>query len=573
MSFVLVRESIKKALKEIEPDFENFSVEYPTDITFGDYSSNVAMVLAKKMDKNPKILAGEIVEKIKEQKSEIFEKVEVAGPGFINFYLSNKYFNGVLEEILEKEDDFGKNDKYKNQKVMVEYTDPNPFKVFHIGHLMSNAIGESISRIIENAGAKVVRACWQGDVGLHVAKAIWGMKEKIKNESASRRIDIKDLGVKEWGEAYVLGSERYENDELIKNQINLFNKEIFDKSNQDLNVLYDAGRKISLDHFEEIYKKLDTHFDHYFFEGTEGRDGLKIVENNLGKVFEKSEGAIVFKGENYNLHTRVFVNSAGLPTYETKELGLNKAKFEKEKDLARSIIVTGNEQNDYFKVLLKVIEIIFPEIGKKTEHIGHGMLQFATGKMSSRKGNVITGESLIEDVEEMVAEKIKDSNFNPEEKDKIKTAVAVGAIKYSILKQSIGGNIIFDFKKSVSFEGDSGPYLQYSYARANSVLEKGKDFGFKDDDKVLSEECLAVARFLERFTEVTKRAEEEMEPHHVVTYLVQLAGLFNNFYAHNQVVDSGDKEKTKERLSIVKAFSVVMKNGLKLLAIPVLEKM
>jgi arginyl-tRNA synthetase len=175
--------------------------------------------------------------------------------------------------------------------------------------------------------------------------------------------------------------------------------------------------------------------------------------------------------------------------------------------------------------------------------------------------------------EEMVAEKIKDSDFSKEEKEKIKTAVAVGAIKYSILKQSIGGNIIFDFNKSVSFEGDSGPYLQYSYARANSVLEKGKDFGFKNDDEVLSEECLSMVRFLERFREVTKRAEEETEPHHIVTYLVQLAGLFNSFYAHNQVVDLENKEKTKERLSVVKAFSVVMENGLNLLAIPVLDRM
>jgi arginyl-tRNA synthetase len=569
MSYVLAKKTILEALENIASNFEDFSVEFPADVKFGDYSSNVAMVLAKKIGKNPKILAGEIVEKIKGNKSEIFEKVEVAGPGFINFYLSNKYFGEVLKEVLEKGDDFGKNDKYKNQKVMVEYTDPNPFKVFHIGHLMSNSIGESISRVVANSGAQVIRACWQGDVGLHVAKAIWGMKEKIKNQ----KLNIKNLGVKDWGEAYVLGSERYESDDLIKKEINLVNKEIFDKSNNDLNVLYDAGRKVSLEHFEEIYKKLGTKFDHYFFEGIEGRDGVKIVEDNLGKVFERSEGAIVFKGENYGLHTRVFINSEGLPTYETKELGLNKAKFEKEKDLIKSIIITGNEQNDYFKVLLKVLEIVLPEIGEKTKHIGHGMLQFSTGKMSSRKGNVMTGESLIEQIEDMVSEKIKDSNFNSEEKEKIKTAVAVGAIKYSILKQSIGGNIIFDFNKSVSFEGDSGPYLQYSYARANSVLGKGKNFGFKNDSGVIGEECVAVVRFLERFKEVAKRAEEETEPHHIVTYLIQLAGLFNNFYANNQVVDLANKEKTKERLSIVKAFSIVMKNGLNLLAIPVLDKM
>jgi arginyl-tRNA synthetase len=571
MSFALVKKTIIEVTKEIEPGFENFSIEFPANISFGDYSSNVAMVLAKKVGKNPKVLAGEIVEKIKENKPDFLEKVEVAGPGFINFYLSNKYFSQVLKEILEKEEDFGKNDKYKNKKVMVEYTDPNPFKVFHIGHLMSNSIGEAISRVIANSGAKVVRACWQGDVGLHVAKAIWGVLQK--KESFPKDGDSLKNKISYLSEAYVLGSSKYEDAEKAKTEIKLLNKKIFDKSDKEINEIYEKGRAWSLEHFEEVYQKLGTRFDHYFFEGIEGRDGVKIVEDNLGKVFEHSEGAVVFKGENHGLHTRVFINSEGLPTYETKELGLNRAKFEKEKDLIKSIIITGNEQSDYFKVLLKVLEIIFPEIGKKTKHIGHGMLQFSTGKMSSRKGNVMTGELLIEQIEEMVAEKIKDSDFSKEEKEKIKTAVAVGAIKYSILKQSIGGNIIFDFNKSVSFEGDSGPYLQYSYARANSVLEKGKDFGFKNDDEVLSEECLSMVRFLERFREVTKRAEEETEPHHIVTYLVQLAGLFNSFYAHNQVVDLENKEKTKERLSVVKAFSVVMENGLNLLAIPVLDRM
>lgn len=571
MSFALVKKTVIEVTREIEPGFEDFSIEFPANISFGDYSSNVAMVLAKKVGKNPKVLAGEIVEKIKENKSVFFEKIEVAGPGFINFYLSNKYFSQVLKEILEKEDNFGKNDKYKNQKVMVEYTDPNPFKVFHIGHLMSNSIGEAISRVIANSGAKVVRACWQGDVGLHVAKAIWGVLQK--KENFPKDDDNLEDKISYLSEAYVLGSGKYEDDEKAKIEIKLLNKKIFDKSDKEINEIYEKGRAWSLEHFEEVYQKLGTKFDHYFFEGIEGRDGVKIVEDNLGKVFEHSEGAVVFKGENHGLHTRVFINSEGLPTYETKELGLNRAKFEREKDLIKSIIITGNEQNDYFKVLLKVLEIIFPEIGKKTKHIGHGMLQFSTGKMSSRKGNVMTGESLIEQIEEMVAEKIKDSDFSEEEKEKIKTAVAVGAIKYSILKQSIGGNIIFDFNKSVSFEGDSGPYLQYSYARANSVLEKGKDFGFKNNDEILSEECLSMVRFLERFREVTKRAEEETEPHHIVTYLVQLAGLFNSFYAHNQVVDLENKEKTKERLSVAKAFSVVMKNGLNLLAIPVLDRM
>ncbi len=571
MSFVLVKKAILKALENIDPNFEDFSVEYPSDIFFGDYSSNVAMVLAKKVGKNPKTLAGEIVENIKENKSEIFEKIEVAGPGFINFYLSNKYLDEALKEVLEKGEDFGKNEKFQGKKVIVEYTDPNAFKPFHIGHLMANAIGESISRLVEFSEAKIVRICYPSDIGLHIAKAIWAI---IKNENNfPKESDSIIVKTNFLGTSYVEGTSAYEQGGEVKIEIENINHKIFDKSDNKINEIYDKGKAWSLEHFEHIYKKVGTKFDAYIYESEVAVAGAKIVGEFLDKgVFEKSEGATIFKGENFGLHTRVFINSKGLPTYEAKELGLNFKKFELFPDTVQSIIVTANEQDDYFNVLRKVLELINPDIGKKTRHIGHGMLRFAEGKMSSRKGNVITGESLIEQIEEMVAEKIKDSDFSSEEKEKIKTAVAVGAIKYSILKQSIGGNIIFDFNKSVSFEGDSGPYLQYSYARANSVLEKGKEF-MEDLSDLEVEPPNELQKFFVRFPEIVKRAEEEMEPHHVVTYLVQLAGLFNNFYAHNQVVDLENKEKTKERLSIVKAFSIVMKNGLKLLAIPVLERM
>jgi len=567
---------IKQALKSLEIESKDILLEHPADLARGDYSTNVALVLAKKLKEKPLDIAEKIVSEIK-NKGETFvsdkgfaflEKIEIAGGGFINFYLSPKFFAESVAEIVRSADNFGRNEGRKGEKIMVEYTDPNPFKEFHIGHLMSNAIGESIARLEEASGAKVVRACWQGDVGLHVAKAIWGMKKMVNNDS---RFTIHDLGT-----AYKNGAEVYEKDGDAKKEIEELNRKIFEKSDAEVNNLYEEGRKISLEHFEEIYKKLGTHFDYYFFEGKEGRDGEKIVAEFLKKgVFEKSENAIVFRGEKYGLHTRVFITSQGLPTYETKELGLNKAKFAKEPDLSQSIIITANEQNDYFKVVLKAMEEIYPEIAKKTKHISHGLLRFASGKMSSRTGNVITGESLITAVENLVMEKIKERELSAEEKQKIAETVAIGAIKYSILRAGIGSDIIYDFDKSISFEGDSGPYLQYTYARAKSVLTKAERLteGHPVSTGTVDTGCLQVGnleRLLYRFPEVVERAAKEFEPHFVATYLIELSAGFNNFYAHNKIIGSDEESY---RLALTQAVSITLKNGLWLLGIQAPERM
>ncbi|HEY9584169.1 MAG TPA: arginine--tRNA ligase [Candidatus Paceibacterota bacterium] len=598
----VIKKSIREALKELnynKPEEVPINIDHPKDISHGDFSFTTMRIYLSRTGRvrrvrkvvkgiypdKPEIKEGDVLDmpgKIAEGPVELAEKIAViinknkpidiekveAKGGFVNFYLSAKYFSESLEEILEKDSNFGKGNKYDGKKVMVEYTDPNPFKVFHIGHLMSNSIGEAISRVADFSGAKIIRACWQGDVGLHVAKALWGMQRQVE----SGKLKVESLTTKEWGEAYVLGSEKYESDEAVKKEINELNKKIFDRSDEKVNELYDSGRKVSLEHFEEIYKKLGTHFDRYYFEGIEGRFGEKIVGDNLENgVFEKSEGAIVFKGEKYGLHTRVFINSQGLPTYEAKELGLNKTKFDENKDLAESIIVTGNEINDYFKVLMKVFELIFPEIAKRTVHLGHGMLQFSTGKMSSRKGNVITGETLIRQVEDLVGEKIAGRDFDKAEIEKVKTAVAVGAIKYSILKQSTGSNIIYDFEKSISFEGDSGPYIQYSYARAMSIIRKAGEQRIEIREPKTEEKPGELEKLLYRFPEIVARAANEYEPHYIVTYLTELAGVFNSYYANNPILEAG--EATAYRLALTKAFTTIMRNGLNLLAIPVLEKM
>ncbi|MCR4311079.1 MAG: arginine--tRNA ligase, partial [Candidatus Taylorbacteria bacterium] len=395
------------------------------------------------------------------------------------------------------------------------------------------------------------------------------MQRKIESE----KVDVEQLSTKEWGEAYTFASEKYESDETAKAEINALNKKVFDKSDDEVNALYDAGRKVSLNHFENIYKKLDTKFDYYFFEGIEGREGQPIVLEYLERgVFEKSEGAIVYRGDKHGLHTRVFINSHGLPTYEAKELGLNRKKFEVEPDLDTSIIITANEQSDYFKVVLRAMGEIFPEIAKKTKHIAHGMLRFASGKMSSRTGNVITGESLIDAVEAMVHKKLEERELETREKNKIAEVVAVGAIKYSILKQAIGSDIIYDFEKSISFEGDSGPYLQYSYVRARSVVAKATEAKIMPSFSAVPQDISLLERLLARFPEVVARAGSEYAPHYIATYLIELAGAFNSYYAQNKIIDSTDNTSSY-KVALAEAFSTVMRNGLYTLGIQVPEHM
>jgi arginyl-tRNA synthetase len=359
-----------------------------------------------------------------------------------------------------------------------------------------------------------------------------------------------------------------------------------------------------LDYFETIYQKLGTKFDYYFFESETGTLGKEIVEKNIGDVFEKSEGAIVFKGENFHpsLHTSVFVNKEGLPTYEAKELGLAKIKY----DLypyTNSIVVTGNEVNDYFRVLLEAMEQVFPDLAEKTKHISHGMLRLPTGKMSSRSGEVITAESLLELVSQKVVEKIKETNRGNMSENFV-NQVTISALKYSILKNAIGGDIIFDFDKSISFEGDSGPYLQYSYARAKSILEKAKAEGIFPSLSSPSPASLArgfapsspdtrsgtmpargskpapgntpsasdIERLLYRFPEIVLRSAQEFEPHYIASYLIELARAYNSFYGNTQIVNKDDPS-SPYKIALTEAFSIIIKNGLSLLGIQAPEKM
>ena len=555
-----IKDALKHILDGIGVSIQDLAIEHPTELTHGDYATGVALQYAKQAGMKPRELAEKIVESLGSIES--VSKIDIAGPGFINFYLSPDAIFKTIEEARTV-GKWGANRNEEGKKTIVEYTDPNPFKEFHIGHLVTNAIGESISRLFVYAGAEVKRANYQGDVGRHVARAIWGLLQSKESPE-----DVQALG-----RAYAAGAAADTDGSVAKSEITAINKKVYDRSDERINDLYDRGRKTSLEHFEHLYAILGTKFDFYFFESEAGPYGKEVVQSHLKNgVFKESEGAVVYGGEKKGLHTRVFLNSEGLPTYEAKELGLSKMKYEKF-PYEKSVIVTGNEINEYFKVLFAAMQEVFPELAEKTTHVSHGMMRLEEGKMSSRTGNVITGESLLADLSEAARARATESRAeNPE---KLAEQVAVAAIKYQILRQATGKDIIFNREQALSLEGDSGPYLQYAHARAHQVVEKAKE---QNITSIYGREAVpymeprdTVARLLIRFPDIVARAAENLEPQLIANYLVGFAGAFNSWYAQEHILDG--TSAAEHKVALVDAARVTLKNGLWLLGIPAPERM
>ena len=570
-----IRRAVEAALKKAGAQNVAFTVEWPADPSHGDYSTNVALkafgpihhgnfedTLGKKSSRviyqyrpglekfqNPREFAEIIASALKDALAEDAARVEVAGAGFVNVSLSRVAIGRALVRAVSEGETWGKGTENDGQRVMVEYTDPNPFKEMHIGHLMSNAIGEAIARLIEFSGARVMRANYQGDVGPHVAKALWGLKEAKVAEPAS---------ASELGKAYAHGARAYEESETAKVEIDAINRAVYRGEDRELMELWRKGRDISLAAFEEVYRTLGTKFDYYFFESETSSMGLVAVRDGLAKgLFETSEGAVIYRGEKKGLFTLVFVTSQGTPTYEAKEIGLAFLKEERWPS-DRSVIITAAEQTGHFAVARAALAEVAPLLGAKTTHVPHGLLRLSSGKMSSREGNVITALSLINDLAKKAARK------NPD--PAIADAVAVAAVKYMILRQAAGADVVFDPEKSLSLEGDSGPYLQYAYVRAKSVLAQTRAENASIYGSILEgpAEPYLIERLIVRFPEVVLRARSELAPHHVTQYLTTLAGEWNSFYAKERII-GGEHEACK--LTVARAFANTMRNGLTLLGI------
>jgi arginyl-tRNA synthetase len=556
-----VRQAVAKALSDAGAADVAFSIERPTEAAHGDYATNAALVAAKSLGKNPRSLADSLAPVIEEALGESVERVEVAGPGFINVTLSPATVGALVAEAVAQGEAWGKGNARAGKRVVVEYSNPNPFKEMHIGHLMSNIVGEAASRLVEASGAAVVRDTFGGDVGPHVAKALW----QLRKEDVTAIESAKQLG-----EAYAKGSQAYEDDAQAHAEIDALNTEIYDlvarKGDASLTAeenallsLWSQGREVSMTEFRRLFARLGTTLDYELFDSDTTEPGLRVVNDGLAKgVFEKSEGAVIYRGEKRGLHTLVFITSRGTPTYEAKDIGL---AFLKEERIGgdESIIITAVEQVGHFKVFLAALSEIAPALAAKTRHVPHGLLRLASGKMSSRKGNVITAGEIIAD---MIA-RASAKNGDP----LIAEAVAIGAVKFMILRQSPGQDIVFDPERSLSLEGDSGPYLQYALVRAAKILAYSSE---EAGGSALPPEPYAIERLVMHFPEVVARASRELAPNLLVNYLLELASAWNNFYANEQVLGSPEEAY---KMRVTRAFAHTMANGLTLLGIPAPERM
>ncbi len=522
-----------------------------TDLAHGDVASNAALVYAKPLGISPRQFAEQLLSVMPEVPG--VSSCTVAGAGFINATFTPEAIHHASDLALQKGEAWGEGNAYANQSIMVEYTQPNPFKPFHIGHLMSNTIGESLVRLFESQGARVIRANYQGDVGPHVAKALWGIRA-LSSDPA----DVHALG-----KAYAHGAKAYEGDERAKQEMDAINIAIYEKSDSALNELYTIGRETSLKHFNELYDLLGSTFDRFYFESETAPLGKQIVEEHP-ELFPESDGARIFKGEDYGLHTRVFVTARGVPTYEAKELGLEYLKEREYPECDELVVTTAIEQKGYFEVVKQAITLLNPTLGKKLTHIAHGMLRLPSGKMSSRTGDVITGESLLSDLIKEAQVRAKESRAD--DPGRLAKEVAVAAIKFQILRQSAGKDIVFEREKALSMEGDSGPYVQYASARAASILEKSQSRPTIFMDAPAHE----LERMALRFPSVVAEAARVRAPHTIATFLIDLSSRFSSWYAREQIIGSADEA---HKLAIVALVQHTLKNGLHLLGIAAPEKM
>ncbi|MDD2823530.1 MAG: arginine--tRNA ligase [Candidatus Daviesbacteria bacterium] len=553
---------LKKAVLDLGFKVDDIVCDIPQNSSFGDYTSNIALQLSKQKSENTKQSPVEIAKEILEKlgKVDYLDKSEIKGPGFLNFFIKDEILIKNLAEVLNPE-------KVNSQKILVEYGHANILKEVHIGHLRTFILGESLARIFEFLGHNVFRANYQGDIGLHVAKAVWGMKKLgLPSESLNGEEKAEYLG-----KAYALGSSDYDSDPSFKQQIDHINVDLYKKDSEYWG-LYKMGRQWSIDYFEGVYKLLGIKYDRCYFESEVYERGKELVEENLGKIFEKSDGAVIFQAEKYGLHNRVFLNSAGNPTYEAKDMGLAELEY-KNFSYDKSIHIVGSEQAGYFQVIIKAIELLFPNLKGKKYHLSYGMVGIKGGKMSSRTGEVVTVDELFHIVVEKVREVMKESRL--EINQEIAKQVSIGAIKFAYLKFSPTSNMIFDLDQSVSLQGDSGPYLQYTYARIQSLLKKADFSNEKSIPVNLQKELLELEernllRRLEYFSQIVSLTGLEYRPNLICEYLLDLAKDFNLFYQKHRIIES---EKKELRLVLASKVGDALKTGLNLLGIDSPERM
>ncbi len=554
-----MNEIIAASVKKLFDQVVDVSTTRP-DPQFGDWATNVAMQLAKPLGRNPREIAEELAADLREVGK--FSEVTVAGPGFINIRLDAA---ALLDATQKEPTPF-----YAGRNIVLEYSCPNAFKELHTGHLYQTLFGDILARLLLVSGATVHRTSFGGDVGLHVAKCLWGMREALGGEHPEKLAEVSGDAFERsrWISAcYVKGAAAYEANASAKEAIDELNRTIYGFHNDGdhdspLARIYWETRQWSFDYFDAFYTTIDVAPLRYYPESTTAPTGLEVVKEQLSKGnLKESDGAVVFEGdESKHLHTRVFVTSKGLPTYETKDIGViwqEKADY----NFDSRILITGNDQREYMRVVFAAAETFRPELVGTMTHLTNGTVRFGDGrKMSSRLGNVTRAVDVIEVVREKVAALVDDSTLIE--------PVTLGAIKYVFAKYKLGGDIAFDVDETVSLQGNSGPYLQYAHARARSILRKVT--GEPQPLETVYDEDRNLVSKLGEYHEVVDLAARHLEPHHVCNYLFELAQEFNRYYEKNLVVGS---DKELHRAGLVAVYADTLKAGLELLGIHAPERM
>mgnify|MGYP001985184211 CR=1 FL=1 len=565
-----IRSAIHQSLEELDIHHEgDITVEHPRELLHGDFSTNIAMVLAKKEGKNPRELAEAITEKISAPE---IASVEIAGPGFINIQLSDDFLAEEVSNILEKGNFYGWNESWKNKTILVEHSSPNLFKPFHIGHMMNNTVGEAMTRLCRTSSADVTMISYPSDVSLGIGKAVWQLSEYgIEKIDEFETIEEK---MQFLGRCYAEGTQYFQDHPEIEPRVREITQDIYEHRDTPAYEAYKAGRDLNLQYFIQMTARLGSAFDGFIFESEAGIVGKELVKKNTPNIYAESNEAIIFEPtendleENSSLHTRVFINKDGNPTYEAKDTGLLKLKFDRYNP-DRSIFVTDSEQGPYFEVVGTAAGKINPDWQNKTIHKTHGRMQFKGVKMSSRLGNTPIVSDILDAINHEVYIQAEGKIKSEEQAD----IISIAAIKYAVLRTQAGKNINFDPETSLSFEGDSGPYLQYTYARSQSMLRKAHQQGI--DVSVQRPEnwkITDIERYLYRYSLVVQQAFADLAPHYVVTYITELAQLFNSWYGNTKIVDAEDTA-SPYKLALTDATAQVIKNALWILGIEAPEEM
>jgi arginyl-tRNA synthetase len=569
----LLQRLVKEAFG-LEVDIHDIEVNPTNDEKFGDFTTNIALKISKELGKNPREIAAGLQKGLETTKLDSIEKVEVAGPGFLNFYIKSDFYFNNLAKVLEEKENYGKWNIGDGQ-VMVEFGQPNTHKAMTAGHIKSGIMGLSSSRVIRNLGFEVIQANYYSDIGLNSAKTTWaflklGQPDGFDTWTISEKMQFV-------ANCYVHGNKESKNDPAILEEIKLLNKSIFEETAEpEVYKTYLKLKEISIEQQDLVFSRLGIVFDRQYPESEVVDAGKKLVLENIDKVFIEDAGAIIFPGEKHGLNRWVFLNSFGLPTYSGKDLGLAYKKFEEFPNLVFNLTMTSTEQNNYFAAIIKALELIDKKFEGKYLFRGFGWMLRDGKKMNSKSGTAIGVDDLFNDAYEFAEKNISEAkNYSKEEIKTIAEKVVMAGLKFLMLSREFHIDINYEPKQFLNPEGFSGPYVLYAYVRATSILKECINALMHQcipGEYEINEDELRLLKLLYNYQLTTLNAGRNMAPHLICNYIFELAQAFNKFYKNNKVLIEDEKVKSF-RLALTSAVATILRNGLDLLGIETVEKM